>query len=203
MIISHKHKFIFLATGKTGTVSITAVLQKFDQAGAKFHRHCRFTAPSILIDPRGIEKELKFDPSDYFKFCFVRNPWDRMVSMYRQMQRSNNLHWKPRRIRHNLSKRYSFKGFIKRVDEEAFKTWCQSNFYLIGDNLIDFVGRFENLQEDFNAVCDKIGIARQKLPHKNKSNHKHYTHYYDEEARDIVAKKYARDIEIFNYKFGD
>ena len=68
---------------------------------------------------------------------------------------------------------------------------------------MNYVMRFENLQEDFNAVCEKIAIPKQELPHVNKSTHKEYTEYYDDELRALVAKLYRKDFELFEYEWED
>ena len=130
------------------------------------------------------------------KFTVARNPFDRAISMWKH---ESWVHIK------------SFREFCNEIISERPKTdmqmWHIQDFYshLFNNHifLLDHVIRFENLQEDFNTVCDKIEIPRQQLPHKNKSKHKHYAEYYDDETREIVAKKYAKDIEYFGYKFGE
>jgi len=130
-----------------------------------------------------------------FKFAVVRNPWDRLISEY--------IYLKPRM---ELTKTFrdEIKNLANYADLGIYGNHCLAQHYFIrGETVsVDFVAKFENLQEDFDKVCDKIGIPRQKLPHTNKSNHKHYTEYYDEETREIVAEKYAKDIEYFGYEFG-
>ena len=67
---------------------------------------------------------------------------------------------------------------------------------------MDYICRFETLREDAVAVSDKIGF-RLKLPHLRKSKHRHYSEYYDTEAREIVANAYKKDIEYFGYQFNE
>ena len=127
----------------------------------------------------------------YFKFSFSRNPYDKLVSQYHFNRHKFGL------------KNSTFKEYVKTWNEgKKISTHPQLHLDYI-DEKLDFIGRFENFQQDFNTICDKIGIPHQQLPHKNKSKHKHYTEYYDDETKEIVAEKYAKDIEYFGYKFGD
>ena len=122
----------------------------------------------------------------HYTIAFVRNPWGKAVSEWKYFNKVVNLNLT---FKESLSRRYPFKDH--ELQQIIFTQGC------------DFIGRFENLQEDFNIICDKIGIPHQQLPRKNATNHKHYTEYYDNETRSIVAQKYARDIEHFGYKFGE
>ena len=146
---------------------------------------------------------------NYFSFAFVRNPYDRLVSCYCQKiveaipseaQFRKTFRWEL-----NYQKP-SFKNFIKIIAKD--KNITKDRHWDLYHNLspvdsIDFIGKFENMQDDFNLLCDKIRIRRQDLPHKNKSKHKHYSEYYDDETRKILAEKYSKDIEYFGYEFGE
>lgn len=148
--------------------------------------------------------------SNCFSFTFVRNPWDRLLSTWKDKVETQWTQWsygepkeyhKWRIDKYKKYKNKDFKFFVKTfVPSEERHTEEQVRLFDM-DN-IDYVGRFENLQQDFNTVCDTIGIVQQQLPHKNATKHDHYTKYYDDEMQEIVANWYARDIECFGYKFG-
>ena len=153
-----------------------------------------------------------------FTFVFVRNPWDRLVSTYENKVR---LQWENKTFSKLPNAKYRIK-FYEQFKGSDFKNFAlsicngdlnenhikeQLSYFPVND--INFIGRFENLQNDFNTVCKEIGINNTQLPHSNSSQrdyfealHKSYTEYYDEETRQIVAEKYAKDIEYFSYEFG-
>lgn len=148
----------------------------------------------------------------YYAFAFVRNPWDRLVSCWKNkiIRQSETIGIEDFDLEFKdvlLFKDFINK-FISKIDIASCNHHVRPQFNLIFNDLRtpiikpDFIGRIENFQEDFNIVCDKIGMPQQKLPHFNKSNHRHYTEYYDDETCEIVAKKFAKDIEYFGYEFG-
>ena len=193
-MISHKNKFIFVHINKTGGTSIKTLLERYSQ-GSTGHQ-------SIIQ----LNKQAYSD--DYFKFTFVRNSWGRFLSLYKYRVTTNQTNL--------LNNPVSFGDWAKNIYNKNpihYNTSNKKLLLMLSEQLdwitdtngiinMDFIGRFENFQKDFNIVCDKIGISQQKLPHINKTNHKHYTEYYDDETREIVAEKYAKDIEYFGYEFG-
>ncbi len=145
---------------------------------------------------------IKHNIVSYFKFAFVRNPYDRMVSNYimftqqkhriKQLE-SYDLPWL------NHVQDFSFKEFLTvltRIDNHHLNS--QTNFIPF---LPDFVGRFENLEEELSHVCTILGLPRGKPRHLNKTLHEPYTEYYDAESLAIVSKLYKLDIKRFGYKF--
>jgi len=169
------------------------------------------------------------DLNNFFVFSFVRNPFSRIVSRYLHLtyflkeqkkiaknrglvlgswaERNFNDFFKVMKLDESADN-FSFTNFTKFAMETHDNHWMVQfellkKYSNINVENFNFIGRFENLQEDFNTVCDKIGIPRQKLPRENATEHKHYTEYYDDETREIVANKYAKDIEYFGYEFGE
>ncbi len=206
-MISHEHKFIFVHINKCGGTTVETALKKYggefmhkrDKLGSCGAKDVKYTnhLKHVTAEQYSTTEYWK----DYFKFAFVRNPFEKELSDYFFYQKNYDL-------RNPHGRRENFKDtFIKYLKELHLEWWHTNQFeWLISQNKkmeLDFIGRVENFQEDFDYVCDKIGIPRQQLSRKNKTNHKHYTEYYDDKTRKIVAEKYAKDIEYFGYKFGE
>ena len=126
----------------------------------------------------------------------MRNPWERRVSQYFYAKRmaKKDFEWAKK------ISAISFYEFITKRNPDSQLNWVSDK----KDNIaVDFLGSGKNLQNEFNVVCEKIGISYIQLPYKNVTNHKHYTEYYNDETFKIVANNCKKDIEYFNYKFGE
>ena len=138
-----------------------------------------------------------------FKFSFVRNPWDRAVSAW---------HFARRKDMTGASTLRSFLQELPRTNRTSYdKRWVRWHtspqcFHLVDEDgalMVDFVGRIERLQEDFDEVCRRLEAPRTRLPRRNSSEHASYLEYYDEETIHLVSELYREDIERFGYRFGE
>lgn len=141
-----------------------------------------------------------------FNFAFVRNPFDRAVSAWRYLDR-------PGEYGHGMS----FADFLHAVTTERDRyrpnDHQRNKFFwhvepqapqILGPDgapLVDFIGRTERLQSDFDHACGEIGIPQTSLPRVNTTERDDYRAYYTTEARIVVARHYAQDVETFGYSF--
>jgi chondroitin 4-sulfotransferase 11 len=200
-------KSIFIHIPKTGGGSLEVLLLKkyfnctrmpFDDPRRKelIELNGRWTQHDSIqktVKQRGVKAK------DYFKFCFVRNPWDKAVSEYFYIKKMKGCDCEEA----NIPK--TFKDWVKKGMSCSWEghTDPQINFTTNreGNNIMDFIGRFENLRKDTDFVLDKLNI-KAKLPHVNQSDKRNpYLSYYDEYTRDIIAERYKKDIDYFDYHF--
>ena len=227
MILSHAHRFIYIKTYKTASTSIEAALSEvcgpddvITEASEQLRGHRQQRAQNYrlehpLVPKRPLWKRLLRRPeryyhpsigyyehmpawrvrayvgeeiwSRYYKFSFERNPWDRQVSWYHYKTKSKAT--KPDFDAFNRDK--------KRAYVENFDLYSQEDRIVL-----DFVGRYEDLEAGFSEVLSAIGLAgRVRLPVTNVSRAKDrdYRSYYGDESRDMIAGWYRREIAHFGY----
>ncbi len=218
MIISHKHRFIFLQTEKTGGTSLTTALQKImgdeDIAAdmsrppwakyspihhgalkrhfpARFGLHTHATAAQV----RAIVGSEKF--GSYFKFAVERNPWDRQVSLYFHRE------WKKQNANLNFDR--DLRSFLYRNSEYVrLHNW--KNYAIGNDVVVDQVLRYENLADDVAQLSATLGLKTPlKLPKLRKytADRPHYSTYYTAKSRALVAKWYGKEIAAMGFVFDD
>ena len=131
--------------------------------------------------------------AEKFSFGFVRNPWDRVCSLY-HFRVQSGIDARKKEIDRLVSD-----GFEKSVLNWTIGPNKQDAMYWLDG--CDFIGRFESLQSDFNQICRMIGYPEIQLQVENKSNHSDYRDYYTRDMIDVVAEKHRQTIELFDYTF--
>ena len=199
-MISHNLRCILIHIPKTGGSSITRVLDPTVQVGGDGRQfgydEGSMAQTNVYLEDKHVSATyLKqkyphiFDK--YFKFALVRNPWSHIVAQYE---------W------HTF-----IKTFTGRFDQyvsiyRLYQYSMLDQLTVNGHLAVDYIGRFEQLQESFDYVCEQLGISKQMLPHLNlnpKKKYSHYTDYYTDNTRRLVELMHRRDIIQFGYKFGE
>jgi Sulfotransferase family len=200
-MISFQKRFLFVHIPKTAGNSIQSVLRDYsedelvalrneqdgvERFGLRNPKY-KFKKHSTLAEYRDALGETEF--GNLYKFTCVRNPWDRMISYYFTPTQKTET-WDRKKFRKVISGALSVAEYL-RLDKRE------------GDPFgnVDYVMRFENLTDDFRAVCAALDISPTILPKYNRSNREHYSKYYDEELRELVRERFAAEIERFGYVF--
>ena len=215
-MISIQKKFLFIHVPKTGGNSIQNILrcysedeivtqaeyqdgvERFGVRNTKYNTTKHFT----LSQYRSV-----LDAQTYrslFKFATIRNPWDMLISFYFSPHRGE-IKWDRNEFLTMVNDLSTLRHYIC---EQTYLERVLSRFGIhrvIGskklDRDIDFLMRFEQLDNDFKVVCEKLDIPHSPLPKRNSSVRSHYSKYYDDELREIVRKKFSEEIEFGNYSF--
>jgi hypothetical protein len=224
-IVHDERKFVYMWIQKVACTSVkTALSPLFDldpthdgtrhPMGHGFFNASedyRITKELLLA---GLDQKYK----DYFKFAFVRNPWDRLVSCYVDKIVRNEV--PPKLLRSagradvEFYPKMPFAEFVETVcripDRVANPHFRPQHLTVCGPNgkpMADFVGRFENLREDFARVAQEIGAPELELPERNRKfaseerGSRPYHDFYDARLRDMVYRRYEKDVETFGYTF--
>lgn len=177
---------IFIHIPKAGGTSIRTFLREFNPVWKPGCLHMRVTDYTV------------HQRKNSFTFTFSRNPYDRLLSAHAYLVGGFG---NPGDIKYAKTLPKDFKDFVKQGVDLNYLHFLPMVSWINAP--VDFIGRMENYEADMNTLCDMINVPRWKVPHTNKSKHKHYTEYYDDETRDIVTTLYQKDLNHFKYSFGD
>tara|TARA_Y100000389_G_scaffold205056_1_gene262533 strand:+ start:12408 stop:13040 length:633 start_codon:yes stop_codon:yes gene_type:complete len=208
VLISHKYKFIYIKNMKVAGSSVESFFGKYCINPASNYTYnddidehvddygiigSRATGKGTNwvshISAQTIERQIGKEVfNEYLKFCVIRNPYDKMVSRYF----------------YDISKERTtlpFKDWCKKQDVSNLKFHC-----INGKSVSNYFIRYEHLEEDIIKLCELLGITDfdiNDLP-KHKSTQRistnHYSHFYDEETRNIVYENHKKEFELFGYE---
>lgn len=149
--------------------------------------------------------EVKFN--SYFKFAFVRNPYDRLKSAFYYLKGGGRNEFDKRWADENIKEINTLKEFVLRLNDCEYRkrvmNWVhfRPQYQFISDKeliVIDFVGKYERLSEDFSKVTSILGIET-KLENKNITNYGNEDSFFSDEMRKVVYDIYEKDFYLLEY----
>ena len=162
-------------------------------------------APLSAVEMAFSEREF----AAYFKFTFVRNPWDRLVSAYEFLRVGVGKDEYDKPLSDKVQSLGDFRSFVDWISNtnasEGMHFWPQSNYVRTDKSEMgmDFVGHFETIDQDVAHVAGRLGVTAA-LPHLNSSpSRRPYEEYFDAKTAELIGTVYQRDVDLFGYDFGN
>lgn len=225
MLISHRKKFIYTKTIKTAGTSVEAYFEKYclsiesdSESSALVKKGSReeYIGKSGIIGYRGnnskgkeyinhmsaksIKNKVGSDVwQKYFKFCVIRNPFDKLVSYYhfiKKQARKNH----PIKMAHGENDIDKFRNWIK----GGGRVLDRDKYLINGEICIDYFIYFEELHKGIKEVCERLNIPFEpksipKLKYGLRPTGLPVKEYYDQETQLIVENMYRFEVSRFNY----
>ena len=210
-MISHDKKCIFIHIPKCGGTSVEDVIWPKEQGRTEEDLWMGFVSRfENKYQTGGLQHLLAWQVREevgrdvfraYYKFAFVRNPWDRVVSQFAYMQRRPDL-----MDYVGMTSNTEFKAYLELIRLKEHVQWMPQVQFLLdhdGSLLVDRIGRLESFNEDCAQIFDTLGLTLDQLPgHANRSKRQAFQYYYsDSEAIEVVADIFAEDISFLGYEF--
>ncbi len=211
MIISQSHSFAFIHVPKTAGSSVFLALRHYATHPDLHWANRWLTRVGVRVNHFAPWPYTKFRPHSpaavlqawlpenvfdgLYKFGFVRNPWDLLVSYWHFIRRKPG-HKRHRRVMSLPSFAHYVEYEIRRGSFSQVGMLCDRE----GRLLVDFVGHYESLETDFDLISRRIGVVAN-LPKVNAGTRGDYRELYTPALADRVSEAYAADIERFGYTF--
>jgi hypothetical protein len=199
-MVFHAQKAIFFHIGKTAGTNVEQTLLPGKRDYRVFYEDIVFGLDNGVmtqhLDCDGMKEYVKKDVYDsYFKFTIVRNPWERLYSAYNYLKPQHE------QLFGNFNNYIEHACQVISNGRANHTSHFNPQSYYTKD--ATFVGRFENLQEDFNEICRLIGFPLTVLPGRDAHalKDRKYQRHYDDKTRELVSKTYSQEINEFNYVF--
>ena len=187
--VSHSHKFVWFRVAKVGTRTLLDEFNKSNIETVKSHQR-------MIPYSSGMY-------SGYLKFAFVRNPWSRLVSCWKNKVVDANAFNLEVELLEELRQFPAFVAYVKDLDLAKTDVHLRLQSTLIDHENISFLGKFENFVPDVIRLFDCLGETKETIGRKNTSiiNPGVYKQYYTSSEIKEVEKMYIADVELFGYKY--
>lgn len=228
MLVSHRYRFIYTKTAKTAGTSVESFFERFcmpDGEWEKAHGRDAYQSPTGIIGMRrkqipagtlwwnhmpaaAIKQQLSAEIwNSYFKFCVVRNPYDKCISAFEHFGRRDQ----PQALK--LGLRDKVRAIRMSPEQTRFLDYVRhyppidrDKYVIDGTFCLDDVIRFESLGDDIERICQRLGLPFDPsyLPSFKKGRRKEgaaFDRHYTPLSQQVVSRKFAFEIEQFGYQF--